>query len=367
MIKYSQVLKTFLITIFIAFSSNFISPASSIASAANTFPVFENYPLPQKLSLCGEPIPLEDQHVMEMLDREFTISVWDQAQVFMWLKRAGRYFPYIESELSKAGLPSDLKYLAVAESSLLPHIRSKAGAIGIWQFMPATGERFGLQNTNNLDERRHFQQSTKAAINLLTKLYQQFGSWSLAMAAYNCGESCVENAIKEQKVSNYYRLSLPRETERFVFRIAAIKIILENPEGFGYYLLPENLYPPIAADIIQVYLQYPLHIADVAMELGTDFKMIRELNPHISGNYLPSGTYMLQVPPGKGQKLYAAIAKLSNIAAEKPREINNHYVVLSGDNLSIISRKTGVSVSQLKSLNRIKGDVVHAGQKLRIR
>lgn len=368
MIKSNLVLETFLsLTIFIAFTVSLFSPALSIASGNNPLPVFENYPIPQKLSLCGEPLPLEDQYVKEMLDREFTISVWDQAQVFMWLKRAGRYFPHIEIELAKAGLPSDLKYLAVAESSLIPHIRSKAGAIGIWQFMPATGERFGLQNTNTLDERRQFEKSTKAAINLLTKLYQQFSSWSLAMAAYNCGERCVENAIREQKINNYYRLSLPQETERFVFRIAAIKIILENPESFGYHLSPEQVYRPVTADTVTVYLQYPLHITDVAEELGTDFKMIRDLNSHIVLNYLPSGTYTLQVPQGKGQKLYTAIGKLSKIAAEKPREVDKYYVVLSNDNLSIISRKTGVSVSQLKNLNRIKGDIVHVGQRLRIR
>ena len=366
MTKVRQILKTFLL-IFILFAGNFTGSSFSFASAANSLSTFYNYPIPQSLSLCGEPIPLEDQHAREMLDRELTISVWDQAQVFMWLKRSGRYFPYIENELSKAGLPNDLKYLAVAESSLIPYIRSNAGALGVWQFMPTTGERFGLQSTSNLDERRHFEQSTKAAINLLTQLYRQFGSWSLAMAAYNCGEKCVENAIQEQKVYNYYRLSLPRETERFVFRIAAIKLILESPESFGYHLLPEHVYQPVAADMLKVYLQFPLHITDIATELGTDFKMIRELNPHITGNYLPSGEYMLQVPPGKGSKLYGAIAKHSAIAAEKPREMVNFYTVVSGDNLSIISRKTGVSVSQLKTLNGIKGDVVHPGQKLRIR
>jgi membrane-bound lytic murein transglycosylase D len=233
--------------------------------------------------------------------------------------------------------------------------------------MPPTGERFGLKIIHNLDERRQFEESTKAAIVLLTKLYQQFGSWSLAMAAYNCGERCVENAIKEQQVNNYYRLSLPQETERFVFRIAAIKIILESPERFGYYLAPENVYQPIVSDTLKVYLQYPLNITDVAKELNTDFKMIRDLNPHITGSYLPVGAYTLKVPVGKGQKLYPAIGKLSNIAAQKIRESDNYYVVASGDNLLKISRKTGVPVSQLKSLNKIRGDVVHLGQRLRIR
>ena len=347
-----------------------ISVASTPAPVAPTFakfPVFKNHPIPQNLSLCGEPIPLENQHAKEMLDLEFTISVWNQSQVFMWLKRAGRYFPYIESELEKAGLPNDLKYLAVAESALIPHIRSKAGALGIWQFMPGTGENFGLQNTDNLDERSQFEQSTKAAINLLKHLYQRFGSWSLALAAYNCGEGCVGNAIREQNVKNYYRLTLPRETERFVYRIASIKIILENPESFGYYLSPEDIYQPIGGNLVQVYLQYPLRITEVAKELETDFKMIRDLNPHISGNHLPSGAYTLKVPPGKGEKIYFVISNLSKTAAESPREIYNYYIVVVGDNLSKISRKTGVSVAQLKRLNGINEDVVHVGQRLRIR
>ena len=312
-------------------------------------------------------MPLENQEVKERLDLELTISVWSQSQVFLWLKRAGRYFPYIESELAKAGLPGDLKYLAVAESSLLPQIRSQAGAVGIWQFMPATGERFGLQNTNNLDERRQFEQSTQAAIDLLKSLYQKFGSWSLALAAYNCGERCVENAIMEQKVSSYYRLSLPRETERFVFRIAAIKIILENPERYGYRIFPEQVYQPIEADIEQVYLQYPLNIADVAEELKTDFKMIRDLNPHIIGYNLPPGSYTIKVPAGKGRKLNSVLGKLSKTATQQAQKSSNYYVVLSGDTLLKISRKTGVSISHLKKLNTIEGDSIQVGQKIRIK
>ena len=345
------------------FFCNLLSSPDTPAYETDYFPVYKNVPLPDKISLCGEMIPLEDPYAREMLDREFTIAVWNQAQTFMWLKRAGRYFPYIENELAKAGLPDDLKYLAIAESSLIPNIRSSSGAMGIWQFMPATGEEYGLQNTASLDERRYFEKSTEAAIKMLGNLRQRFGSWSLAMAAYNCGPRCIENAITNQKVSNYYRLSLPQETERYIFKIATIKIILENPNHYGYFIPPHHIYEPTPADTIKIQLQYPLSVTDVAIELGTDFKMIKELNPHLIGSYLPEGRYYLKVPSGKGQKLFAVIDKLSKKAIEKRHE---YYIVQTGDNLFKISSRTGVSVSQIKALNSIKDDIIKVGQRLRI-
>ena len=129
-----------------------IGVSSPVVSAdqKSVQPVFDDFPLPKSLTLCGEPMPLNNPDVREMLDREMTISAWDRAQVFMWLKRAGRYFSYIEKRLAKAGLPKDLKYLAVAESSLLPHIRSSKGAIGLWQFMTRTAKRNGLRRDHGL-------------------------------------------------------------------------------------------------------------------------------------------------------------------------------------------------------------------------
>ncbi len=337
------------------------------AASAEYPPVVENIPLPERLSLCGEPLPLEDFHVREMLDREFTISVWDRAQVFMWMKRAGRYFPHIERELASAGLPNDLKYLAVAESSLLPHVRSSAGAHGLWQFMPETGRRFGLKKVYGLDERREFEKATKAAIRYLTVLYNRFGSWSLAMAAYNCGEKRVEDAMKEQKVDSYFRLDLPLETERYLYRIAAIKIILENPERYGYRMDPSHVYPPIGAEVKNVHISSSVHFTDLAMECGVDYKTLKEMNPHILGSYLPPGQYDLKVPAGKGTIVASVLQRLSSKAApSNPRREDRHYVVREGDTLSKISATTGVAVSTLKRLNSISGDIIHVGQRLRL-
>ncbi len=336
------------------------------ATSAELPPVVENIPLPASISLCGEPLPLEDPHVREMLDREFTISVWDRAQVFMWLKRAGKYFPHIEGELAKAGLPNDLKYLAVAESSLLPHVRSSAGANGLWQFMPETGRRFGLKKVHGLDERREYQKSTKAAIDYLTILYNRFGSWSLAMAAYNCGEKRVGDAIKEQRVDSYFRLDLPLETERYVYRIAAIKIILQDPERYGYRIDPSHIYSPLAAEIKNVRITNSIRFTDLAREFGIDYKTLKEMNPHIVGSYLPPGQYDLKVPAGNGVKVASALQRLSSVAPKNTPREERHYVVRRGDTLSRIAATTGVAVSTLKSLNRIKGDVIHVGQRLRL-
>ena len=147
--------------------------------------------------LSGEPMPLENRRVWEMLDREFTMAVSNRAQVFMWLKRAGRYFPYIEKKLAEAGMPEDLKYLAVAESALLTRIRSRKGAMGPWQFMAYTARRNGLRKDRMMDERLDFERATEAALKYPKRLKGIFGTWSLALAAYNCGDVRLKKEMKE--------------------------------------------------------------------------------------------------------------------------------------------------------------------------
>lgn len=329
-------------------------------------PLFVEFPMPESVDICGEPLPLERQGVWEMLDREFTISVWDRAQTFMWLKRAGRFFPLVEAELAKAKMPDDLKYLAVAESAMLNHVRSSAGALGPWQFMKATAREKGLRKDRSMDERRSLERSTAAALAYLASLREQFGSWTLAMAAYNCGENRMRRTIKEQKTSDYYSLDLPRETERYIFRIAAIKIIMENPEHYGYRLPKARVYTPLAVDRVPVNLAGDFHIGDVAEKLGTSFKGLKELNPQILGSYLPVGRYDLKVPEGTGEKLPGILKDLTGKRARRTHKAP-YYVVKPGDTLGGISRKTGVSVGRLKKLNKVRGSHIMAGQKLRLK
>jgi hypothetical protein len=304
-------------------------PLAPSSSAQNIYyPLINHFPLPESVNLANERIPLEQQHVREMLDREFTIAVWNRAQVFMWLKRGGRYFPFIEAKLAEAGMPRDLKYLAVAESNLIPTARSRKGAVGTWQFIAKTARLNGLRVDRTIDERRSLQRSTEAAIKYLRRLKGIFGAWTLALAAYNCGEVTLEKEIKEQQVVEYYRLNLPLETERFIYRIAAIKVIMENPERYGYNMAPQHLYEAILYETVRVTAKTSIRLANVAQALDVDFKVIKEMNLHIFGYKLPKGSYNVYVPPGSGPKLAEVLSHLGAVASLEEKADPDRYVTV---------------------------------------
>lgn len=322
---------------------------------------------PHYIVLCEEPIPLESPVVWEKLDREFTIAVWDRPQVILWLKRAERYFPYIEQKLAEEGLPDDLKYLAVAESALLTTISSSKGASGLWQLMPRTGRYYGLRKNRLLDERLDFEAATDAALTYIKHLRNTFDNWALVLAAYNSGEYHLKREIRKQKVNDYYSLDLPSETERFIFRITAIKIIMENPQRYGYYLAKEQMYQPPDYDTVQVRVHKQFHLTDMASALGTHYRVLKELNPHILGHQLPTGQYRIKVPPGVGERVSKVLRKFEGSGSIGLAEVSNgHYIVKSGDTLSHIARKTGVPITTLKRLNGIEGSLVRAGARLQL-
>ncbi|MBI4797847.1 MAG: transglycosylase SLT domain-containing protein [Desulfarculus sp.] len=275
--------------------------------------------MPKELFLAGERVPLENPLVAESLDREFTIAVHDQAQVVMWMKRAQRYFPHISARLKSVGLPDDLKYLAVAESSLLHRVVSVAGATGPWQFMEATGRAYGLRRDAYFDDRRNPEKATEAALGLLRDLHKSLGSWSLAMAAYNCGERRVRQEMAEQGVRSYYDLYLPYETMRYVFRIMAAKLILENPSAYGYCLPGDALYQPLPADRVRLNLAGNLHLRSLGQATGTTVRMLKELNPELMTYMVPKGVHDLKVPQGQGaglaQRLSATRLEPAPVAA----------------------------------------------------
>jgi membrane-bound lytic murein transglycosylase D len=160
---------------------------------------------------------------------------------------------------------------------------------------------------------------------------------------------------------------LPTETERFIFRIAAIKLILENPGQYGYAVEPDRIYKPVQADAVPVSLKAPIHITEVAMALGVDFKAIKKLNPQILGYHLPPGSYTLRVPSGLGVKTADAL-KQAGRPSRKPSEPSEemYYVVQPGDSLGLISNRTGVPVDVLRKINGIEGSHIIPGQKLRL-
>lgn len=335
------------------------------SQTGDAIPIIYDYPLPEVATLFEEAVPLTERSVRERLDREFTIIVWDRPQVIMWLKRSGRFFPYIEEQLRQAGMPDDLKYIAVAESSFHSHIRSRAGAVGIWQFMSHTAKKNGLIKKRGIDERRDFFKATTTAIKYLKKLHDTFGSWNLAVAAYNCGEGRLKGEMKKQKITDYYKLKLPNETERYMFRILSIKLIMEDPNKYGYYLAPERIYAPYEIDVVGVNIRIPIEIADVTNELGMSYREIKEINPQLTSRLFPAGKYTINIPEGKKKAFLAAI----NRSTEKlVKHIKYHpdryYRVRKGDTLIGISIKTGVSVGTLKRLNDLNGSLIREGQKL---
>lgn len=267
------------------------------------------YRLPEKIALCGEWVPLQEPEVREDLDREFTIVVWSRTQTTMWLKRAHRYFPEIERKLLARRLPNDLKYVVIVESDLRPKARSSAGALGPWQFMQPTAQRFQLKANDKLDERLDFGSATDAALNYLKFLHDHFQNWPLALAAYNCGEGRVQKEMAAQGVKNYYHLSLPEETERYVFRILAAKIVIADPARYGYDIPPDALYAPLEYDEADLTISKEVSLRQLAEACGSYYKDLKRLNPWIKGATLPPGAYRLKLPKGSAPRFLEAQKK----------------------------------------------------------
>ena len=317
---------------------------------------------PETLTFCGEHVPLERRDVWERLDKQFLLSLNRKAQVILWLKRSKKYFPFIEEQLKNHNLPDDIKYLAVAESDLNNYALSPKGAAGTWQFMKYTGKRFGLEKKRWLDERYSFPKATDAALKYLVSLYEQFGQWTLAIAAYNCGEKRVENEIEEQKTEDFFNLYLPKETEEYLLRIMAIKIILSNPEKYGFVLDEHDYYVPNDTGVVEVSSPGLVHIRIIAEAAQTNFKTIKELNPELKGHYLHEGHYTLFVPrigrEGFSERLSARLGK-----ADKGTK--TFYQVKEGDSLSRIAFKLDVPMKHLLEWNTIgKSGMIYPGQKI---
>jgi hypothetical protein len=267
---------------------------------------FPYYRVPDHLYLCGETVPTQDPMVREALDRELTIVAWNRAQTTMWLKRAHRYLPEVDAKLRARRLPLDLRYVVIIESDLRLTAKSSAGAAGPWQFMAPTAQRFQLKTNDALDERLAFDLATDAALNYLQNLHQLFHDWPLALAAYNCGEGRVQKAMAQQGVKSFYYLSLPDETERYVHRLLAAKIVLEDPARYGYDIPADQLYPPLQYEEVSITLLQEAPVRRLAEACGSYYKYIKALNPWIKGSALKPGTYRLKIPQGAASRFQEA-------------------------------------------------------------
>ncbi|MCS7019385.1 MAG: transglycosylase SLT domain-containing protein [Cytophagales bacterium] len=251
------------------------------------------FPLPERFNFAGEPVPMHDPDVRERIERELIQNSYKHSATILILKREGRWREPITRILKQEGIPEDFFYLAVAESELDEHAQSSVGAIGFWQFMKTTASLYGLEVNEYVDMRKDPIASTYAACRYLKNAFNRFGSWTLAAASYNRGITGLENAIKAQKVNNFYDLYLNRETYRYIMRIIALKLIIENPQDYGFFINDADKYKPLATRFIQVDSTIN-DLPQFALAQGINYKILKIYNP-----WLNSSDYKLIVPKGK--------------------------------------------------------------------
>lgn len=240
--------------------------------------------LPDTLNFADEKISLSSPDLKERLDRELLVNTYWQSNMMLLLKRANKYFPTIEKILKEEGVPSDLKYLSVIESGLENAI-SPAGAKGFWQIMRTTGKEYGLEVNSNVDERYHIELSTRIAAKYLKKAKNKFGSWTLAVASYNRGIRGIQRNLNQQKVENYFDLRLGKETSRYVFRVLAVKEIIENPMKYGYVYDHTDLYYPVPVRYHGLDTAIS-NLATFAKKMGVNYKILKIHNPWLLQNHL---------------------------------------------------------------------------------
>ncbi|MBS4014695.1 MAG: lytic transglycosylase domain-containing protein [Bacteroidetes bacterium] len=254
-------------------------------------------PLPESLNFAGEAVPLDRYYVKEQFDRELLINSYWQSQTIQFFKRANRWFPVFEPILKQYNIPDDFKYLALIESGLMNAV-SPAGATGFWQILEGTGKDLGLEINEFVDERYNVEKATVAACKYLLKSKEEYGSWTLAAAAYNMGNRGIQRQIERQKVQSYYDLHLNEETSRYVFRILAMKVIFENPQKAGFYYRETDLYPPLDYKTISVDSTISC-LVDFAQQNNTTYRELRLLNPWLRQYELPNKkgkAYEIKVP-----------------------------------------------------------------------
>ncbi len=320
------------------------------------------YRIPDSLDFCGERMPLEVPDVRERMEQAFYIELSD-AQIILDLKRSTKYFPYIEKRLREMNLPEDLKYLPVAESALRNLVSSR-GAAGLWQFTDDTARRYDLRVNYYVDERYNFRKATDAALNYLNDLHSEFGSWTLAAAAYNMGKNGIERTVNYQMTTNYYNLQLNDETSRFVFRIVALKQIMSHYKTYGFDLTRNDFYQ--APEVRSVEVRQINDLSVWARQQGTSYRNVKYLNPWLMERSLPAGRWSVDLPQ-MSQPVMFTSATPAIRDSDSSSQANLTYVVRRGDSLTRIADIYGVSVRDLRDWNGLRQDgYLRTGQRLTI-
>ncbi len=261
--------------------------------------------LPDFMDFAGDEIPMADFDVYESLDREILTAAFWHSYIIQAIKRANKFFPIIEPILKKNNVPEDMKYIAVAESSLR-NVSSPAGAKGFWQFMKKTAQHYELEVNDFVDERYNLVLATEAACKYLKNGYRKYKDWALVAASYNAGMGRIDKELKKQKVDNYFDLRLNEETARYVFRILAIKYIMTNPEKYGLCIDEKLKYKMCETEVLTVDTTIN-NLVDFAQNKNTNYKILKLLNPWLRDYSLPNKSkkkYEIIIPAEDGRKVY---------------------------------------------------------------
>ncbi len=253
--------------------------------------------VPDNLDFSGESLPLSNPDILERMDRELLVNTYWQSNGLLMFKRANKYFPIIEPILAKNGIPDDFKYLAVIESGLTNAV-SPASAKGFWQIMKATGKENGLEINTNVDERYNLVKSTEVACKYLLKAKEKFGTWTLAAASYNAGIAGISKRLNSQSVNNYYDLLLGSETGRYIFRVVALKEILNNPVKYGFNFRNKDLYNIVPTYTVSVDTAVTDFVA-FSQQFGINYKILKLHNPWLREAHLNNKTrkeYFIEIP-----------------------------------------------------------------------
>tara|TARA_B100000902_G_scaffold399997_1_gene474389 strand:- start:4200 stop:5165 length:966 start_codon:yes stop_codon:yes gene_type:complete len=307
----------FILRLFI-FSSNVVNTdhlhQNRFLKEYNVFSIIK----PNKLTFAGELVPYNySQEIWERLDKELLKNTYWQSNTMLYLKRVNKYFPIIEDILEKNNIPEDFKYLAVIESGL-ENVVSPSGATGFWQILKGTAKEYGLEVNAAIDERYHLEKSTQVACDYLNAAYKKFNSWTMAAASYNMGQNGIQRAIDAQGTDNYYNLYLNSETSRYVFRILAVKEILENPKKYGFIYRDKDLYHPQDYTIVRVDSTIS-NLYDFCISKQINYKLLRYLNPWIRKTFLPDESrkiYYIKLP-NDSSLIFNNITIQDNIIDEK--------------------------------------------------
>lgn len=316
-------------------------------------------------------IPIEINERVQKWIHYFTVV--DRTRFDRFLRRGSAYQSLVKDILKKNEVPTEIYYLAMIESGYVTHARSRARAVGPWQFMPGTGKLYGLQTNAHLDERQDIVRSTEAAARYLRGLHTAFQSWYLAMASYNAGEGRIVGAVVRGNSRNFWELAerkaLPPETRNYVPKVLAALIIGRNPGKYGFKDIEEAPFPkyegaPIPGGV---------HLKHVASKAGIPLKVLKRLNPHLIRGMPPPhlDTYTIWVPAGDAARVaeqQSTLAKL-RVRARKPTRAvasGKYHLVRPGQSLSTIARRYGLSIAKLKRINGLRSSSIQAGKKLRI-